>query len=75
MPTVIDVSNFGSGEQSTLELTTTKQVNQVVWQPWWRKQLQLSEDFLHSVKKRDFEQVAKMINVDFAKTHAVNVNY
>lgn len=35
----------------------------------------MSEEFLSNVKEGNYEQVAKMINVDFAKTHAVNVNY
>jgi hypothetical protein len=44
MPTIVEVSNFGSSGAE--ELTHTQQVNQAVWQPWWKRQIELSEQFL-----------------------------
>lgn len=70
--------------QSEVKVTTvsndisdlsTKQLNKLVWQPWWSQQLELSEKLISHTKKGDYEQVAKMINVQYAQDHAVNVNY
>lgn len=53
----------------------TVQLNRMVWQPWWSQQLELSEKFVAFTKEGNFEEVAKMINVQYAQDHAVNVNY
>jgi ankyrin repeat protein len=47
----------------------------MVWRPWWQKHILLCESFIKTAKSGDYESVAKMINVDYAGSDAVNVNY
>lgn len=51
------------------------ELNKRVWRPWWKTYLERCDQFILAAKNKDFEKVAKLINVDFAKDQAVNVNY
>lgn len=50
-------------------------MNRRVWRPWWKSYLEKCDQFILAAKKGDYERVAKLINIDFARDQAVNVNY
>lgn len=41
----------------------TPRINQIVWQPWWKKQTELCEKMIEHAVRGDYEQVAQMISI------------
>jgi hypothetical protein len=67
-------SRKSSPGNSTMQLSEIQQsnkemadLNKRVWRPWWKSYLEKCDNFILAAKKGDYERVAKLINIDFAR--------
>ena len=49
--------------------------NKKVWRPWWKIQMKNCNKLIQDTRLGNYEAVAKLINVDYLKDYAANVNF
>ena len=49
--------------------------NKKVWRPWWKVQMKNCNKLIEASRVGNLEAAAKLINVDYLKDYAANVNF